>query len=111
MEGWITEALKQVPGLAILVVLTVYFLRAIKEQRESFQETETKQRDAYLSTLSNRDNEFAKVVRESNDSNNAVHNKCIESMDKNTLMLGRMEKCLESALQLISQYDNGEDDG
>lgn len=110
MEGWITEALKQVPGLVVLVILVVQFLKANKEQRTSFQDTERNQREAYLKTLSDRDTEFSRVIKESNDVNNSIHNKCIESMDKNTLMLGRMEKCLESALNLISQYE-GEDDG
>lgn len=99
---FVVESAKQIPSLAVLVGLVVLFMRGKRDSDMHFLETlksmddawrrSMETRDAVLTHLGNNCHAFQKDLSAKNE---AVFERVVEVMDKNTEILGRAMHVIE----------------
>lgn len=94
MDELFLEIAKQVPAIVVIAYLVIHFIRSDKEQR-----------DAFLAAMDKRDEAFGRIIQSMGDECHLVQQKCVDSLDRNTRVLGRMEAVIDHAVTVISRHE------
>lgn len=96
MEGWIAEALKQVPSLCVLALLTRWFLGHMKARDDQLLQHETARDKQLVETLRHLGHDCHEVQRDS-----------IEVMNQVREELGRTREASQQLARILEDVRKG----
>lgn len=97
MEKILEAAANQVPGMVVLVVVVVVFLRAAKSQAADFTAALRDQRASFIDSLRNRDERTGEISEECH----AVAREATSAVRENTRVLGGVEKTIDRTNRIL----------